>query len=109
MIDENSPDRFVIDARSGKAHLLEINRRIVTHTHLGERVGKDLASAFFKGLEGVPAGAASANDDAHRTVAIFPREWLRDPGSPHLVEFPVDVPWDDPPLFAAMLAMRHEP
>ena len=100
--------QFVIDARTGKAHLLEINRRIVTHTHLGERVGKDLAAALFKGTEGALAGAASADEDAQGTVAIFPREWLRDPGSPYLVEFPVDVPWDDPPLFAAMLAMRHE-
>jgi predicted ATP-grasp superfamily ATP-dependent carboligase len=32
--------QFVIDARNGNAHLLEINRRIVTHTHLGEWVGK---------------------------------------------------------------------
>jgi len=24
------------------------------------------------------------------------------------VNFPVDVPWDDPALLEAMLAMRHE-
>jgi hypothetical protein len=41
-------------------------------------------------------------------VVIFPREWLRDPGSRHLAEFPSDVPWDDPELVAAMFAMRHE-
>jgi predicted ATP-grasp superfamily ATP-dependent carboligase len=101
--------QFVIDARNGNAHLLEINRRIVTHTHLGEWVGKDLASALFKGREGSPSPASPEGEaDADRLVAVFPREWLRDPCSHHLVESPVDVPWDDPELFAAMVAMRHE-
>lgn len=101
--------QFVIDARNGNAHLLEINRRIVTHTHLGEWVGKDLASALFRGREGSPPPASPEGEaDAERIVAVFPREWLRDPCSHHLVEFPVDVPWDDPELFAAMVAMRHE-
>ena len=39
-------------------------------------------------------------------VVVFPREWLRDPQSRYLSEFPVDIPWDDPELMDAMLAMR---
>jgi hypothetical protein len=39
---------------------------------------------------------------------VFPREWLNEPASPHLHEYPVDVPWDEPELFAALLRMRHE-
>lgn len=100
--------QFVVDERTGEACLLEINRRIVTHTHLGERVGKDLAKALLRALDGTPAPLSTSIDDAAGTVVIFPREWLRDPGSPHLAEFPSDVPWDEPELFAAMLAMRHE-
>jgi hypothetical protein len=50
----------------------------VTHTHPGER------------------------------VVIFPRERLLDPASPYLRELPADVPWDDPALLRAMVAMRHE-
>ncbi|HET7031501.1 MAG TPA: ATP-grasp domain-containing protein, partial [Casimicrobiaceae bacterium] len=101
--------QFVLDERSGNAHLLEINRRLVTHMHLGERVGRDLASAFFERL-GSPQRARPTDEREHAggVIAVFPREWLRDPGSPHLVDFPVDVPWDDPALFEAMLAMRHE-
>lgn len=101
--------QFVVDERNEQAHLLEINRRVVTHTHMGERVGRDLGRALFAALEGEPRGAGSLEDeDSGGTVAIFPREWLRDPKSPHLAEFPVDVPWDEPELIEAMLAMRHE-
>jgi hypothetical protein len=101
--------QFVIDDRTGQPFLLEINRRIVTHTHLGERVGRDLARALLNGLEGKPLEASpTVDEDVEGTVVIFPREWLRDPGSRHLDEFPSDVPWDEPELFAAMLAMRNE-
>jgi hypothetical protein len=37
----------------------------------------------------------------------FPQEWLRDPESSYLRDYPVDVPWDEPELIKAMLAMRH--
>jgi hypothetical protein len=101
--------QFVIDTQTGIAYLLEINRRVVTHMHLGERVGRDLGRALLRALEGKPAEAPPAVDeDAGGTVVVFPREWLRDQHSPYLVEFPVDVPWDDPELIAAMLALRRE-
>jgi hypothetical protein len=48
------------------------------------------------------------DEDAGGTVVVFPREWLRDPHSHHLAGFPVDVPWDEPELINAMLALRHE-
>ena len=38
----------------------------------------------------------------------FPQEWLRDPESPYLERYPVDVPWDDPELIEACFAMRHK-
>jgi predicted ATP-grasp superfamily ATP-dependent carboligase len=101
--------QFVLDAKSGDAYLLEINRRLVTHMHLGERVGKDLAVAFFNRHEpALQASAEGKGEGASEIIAVFPREWLRDPDSPYLVDFPVDVPWDDPALLQAMLAMRHE-
>ena len=101
--------QFVLDAKSGDAYLLEINRRLATHMHLGERVGRDLASAFFNRNAGAePAEAVAERGNTSGIIAVFPREWLRDPDSPYLVDFPVDVPWDDPALLQAMLAMRHE-
>ncbi|MGH8712761.1 MAG: ATP-grasp domain-containing protein, partial [Casimicrobiaceae bacterium] len=99
--------QFVLDD-GGRAHLLEINRRIVTHMHMGERVDADLAVALVRQLRGLPPSpwvepaAASGS-----SVAIFPREWLRNPGSPYLRDCPADVPWDEPELIRVMLAMRH--
>jgi len=101
--------QFVIDETSGVPYLLEINRRVVTHMHLGERVGRDLPRALMRALEGLPMAVPTAGtEDAGGKVVVFPREWLRDPHSRHLVELPVDAPWDDPALFVAMLALRHD-
>jgi predicted ATP-grasp superfamily ATP-dependent carboligase len=98
--------QFVLDEQ-GRAHLLEINRRIVTHMHMGERVGADLASAMARQLRGLPPAPPAASPQPGPSVAIFPREWLRDPLSPWLHRCAADVPWDDLALFKAMLAMRH--
>ena len=101
--------QFVVEAASGVPYLLEINRRVVTHLHLGERVGRDLPRALMRALEGLPAEApAAVADDAGEKVVVFPREWLRDRHSPHLTLLPVDVPWDDPALLEAMLALRRD-
>ncbi|MEP6998736.1 MAG: ATP-grasp domain-containing protein [Betaproteobacteria bacterium] len=98
--------QFVLDD-NGRAHLLEINRRIVTHMHMGERVGADLAAAIAGQLRGLPPAPRAAPRSAPGpSVAIFPREWLRDPRSRWLSNCPVDIPWDDPALLKAMLAMR---
>ena len=101
--------QFMMDSKTGEAHLLEINRRIVTHTHMGERVGADLGVALYRALEGEPpAPVPEAQNTEGDIVAVFPREWLRDPESRYLHEYPVDVPWDEPELIEACLAMRHE-
>ena len=99
--------QFVLD-RDGRAYLLELNRRIVTHMHMGERVGADLAAAIARQLRGLPpAPPAEQPSESGPSVAIFPREWLRDPRSRWLHECPSDVPWDDPALIKAMLALLH--
>jgi predicted ATP-grasp superfamily ATP-dependent carboligase len=99
--------QFVLD-QEDRAYLLEINRRIVTHMHMGERVGADLAATMARQLRGLPPAPRTEPPlKSGPSVAIFPREWLRDPLSRWLREYPSDVPWDDPALLKAMLAMRH--
>ena len=99
--------QFVLD-EDGRAYLLELNRRIVTHMHMGERVGADLAAAIARQLRGLPPVPRSEPlSESGPSVVIFPREWLRDPHSHWLHEHPSDVPWDDPALIKAMLAMLH--
>ena len=101
--------QYLVDAATGAAYLLEINRRIVTHTHLGERVGADLPQALGDALDGKPVQPTDGADSGvGASLVIFPREWLRDPASPYLSTLPSDVPWDEPELFAAMLRMRNE-
>jgi hypothetical protein len=93
----------------GAPLLLEINRRIVTFMHLDEYGGVDLAGALYRHLAGVPAGAASdMTVDDGGVIASFPREWLRDPDSAWLRDCPADIPWDDPDVFEALVALRHE-
>ena len=100
--------QFILDGLSGGACLLEINRRVVTHMHLGERVGCDLGEALFAAVEGRREPVPSPRIDAADTVTIFPREWLRDPASPNLDRYPADIPWDEPRLIAAMAAMWRD-
>ncbi len=96
------------DAETGTPYVIELNRRMVPATHTGALVGVDLAAALAAVLEGRDwTGAADLAAENERTLALFPQEWLRDQSSPDLRAFPTDAPWDDPPLFQAMLALRR--
>lgn len=90
--------------------LLEINRRIVTFMHTDEYCGVDLCGALFQRLAGLPQTLPADIPDGarRRTIVSFPREWLRDPASDWLRDHPSDIPWDDPEVFEAMVALRHE-
>jgi predicted ATP-grasp superfamily ATP-dependent carboligase len=98
--------QFVLDA-GGTPLMLEVNRRLVTHTHFGERAGVDLPGALLAQMTGAPALATAVAPRGPDTIAVFPREWLRDPQSAYLRHGPVDVPWDEPELIEAMLALRR--
>ena len=89
--------------------LLEINRRIVTFMHTDEHCGVDLCGALYQRLAGVPQTLPADMRDGQDSILVsFPREWLRDPESRWLHDFPSDIPWDDPGVFRAMVALRHE-
>lgn len=93
---------FIRDA-DGAAHLIEINPRATQGSTLAFGPGRDLPAALARCLQ--PGGGmrpAIPND----LVAIFPREWRRDPSSRFLVEAYHDVPWDDPGVLFASLGAR---
>jgi hypothetical protein len=82
---------------AGRVHLLEMNARATPTAHLA--LDQDLVAALLKG-----AGLASRSRPAvtDRTdIALFPREWLRDPASSFLQSAFHDVPWDDPEVVKA--------
>ena len=97
---------FVIDRASGLPYLLEINRRVSPGWHQGGLIGCDGCAALHAALTGAPRPPATLPTDEMTTLAHFPQEWLRDPNSPYLWNHRVDVPWDEPELLKAMLALR---
>jgi predicted ATP-grasp superfamily ATP-dependent carboligase len=99
----------VIDERTGDAYLIEINRRLTPGMHIGERIDVDLAAALFSALAGTPSTSRSDPASGEEGIGVhFPQEWLRDPESRYLRDHPVDIPWDDPELIEAMIAMRDD-
>jgi len=99
----------MVDDRTGRRYLLEINRRMVPGLHRGARLRVDPYAALHAAVTGAPSPTRADMDDGEEGLNVnFPQEWLRDPGSDWLRNHPVDVPWDEPELFEAMLALRHK-
>jgi hypothetical protein len=99
---------FVVSGQGSEPNLLELNRRITPASHRGSARNVDFCAALYAGLHGRPStsGADIAEGDEGISV-FFPGEWLRDPESPYLTAYPADIPWDEPELFEALLALRH--
>jgi predicted ATP-grasp superfamily ATP-dependent carboligase len=101
--------QYIEPADGSPPRLLEINRRIVTFMHVDEYGGVDLCGALYQRLAGVPQTFPfDMPDKTDQILVSFPREWLRDPESPWLRDHPSDVPWDDPGVLQAMVALRNE-
>jgi len=99
---------FIVDSATGTPYLLEINRRVSPATHRGALFGIDLCAALGAALEGTVAQSRTALGAEEEGISVhFPQEWLRDPHSPHLRQYPSDVPWDEPELLEALLKLRH--
>jgi hypothetical protein len=81
----------------GRVYLLEMNRRATPTMHLS--LEQDLVASLL-GAAGFAAQVRPAVTDK-REIALFPREWLRDPTSPWLTRAYHDVPWDDPMVLLA--------
>jgi biotin carboxylase len=96
---------FQLDADKN-AHLIELNPRPTPVCHLGEVLGRDLCKALADTLHGHEAHDIDA-PNLPRTVALFPQEWTRNHESPHLTSAFHDVPWDDPELMEAMMAVAR--
>jgi hypothetical protein len=100
---------FIVPDDGSEPYVLEINRRTTPGSHRGAARGADIWAALNARLRGVPYAASTDIEPGNEGISVFfPEEWLRDPGSRYLREYPVDVPWDEPELIEAFLAMRHE-
>jgi hypothetical protein len=91
---------FILEADTGHAYLLEINPRATQVGHLTLGPGRDLPAALYSAVSGEslqPAPIVTNRD----TIALFPQEWIRDPGSEFLRSAYHDVPWEEPELVRA--------
>jgi hypothetical protein len=96
---------FLRDA-AGTVHLIEINPRATQGGALPFGAGRDLPAALSSRLwPGRGMRVPILND----TVAIFPREWRRDPASPWLASAHHDIPWDDPAVLLSLLKAGDPP
>ena len=97
---------FMLDQKTNRAALIEMNPRGVSSTHLGALFGRDICGAFAAKLSGEPRPAPQPVQMA-TAVALFPKELERDPNSPYLQSPYVmhDVPEDDPALTKAYLRL----
>jgi len=99
---------FALHDETGEPYLIEVNRRMTHGTHRGAAMDVDACAALFAALTGTPATTRADLDEGEEHLCVhFPSEWLRDPASRWLRDHPVDVPWDEPELFEAMVALRR--
>ena len=98
-----SPE-FILQEETGKPILLELNRRMSHGSHIGASFNVDVATALHAAMHGIPSTTRSELDDGEEHVrAHFPSEWIRDADSRWLREARVDIPWDEPELFEALV------
>jgi hypothetical protein len=97
----------IVHESTGEAFLIEINRRVTPGMDRGRLLGVDLCAALRAAAAGLPLPTRTDLDEGETGIRCsFPQEWLRDPDSEWLRRYPVDVPWDEPDLIRAMLALR---
>ncbi len=82
--------------RDGRTLLLEFNPRPTPISHLGARLGVDLAAAYRDGR------ARDSRALMQQSVALFPQEMLRDPSGGGIGNCWHDVPDDEPELLEAL-------
>ncbi|MGC2057384.1 MAG: ATP-grasp domain-containing protein [Candidatus Sulfotelmatobacter sp.] len=86
---------FMLEERTGKTYLIEMNPRATQVGHLALGPGRDIPAALYAALSGTvrqSAPAVTEND----TIALFPQEWIRNPESAFLQSAYHDIPWEAP-------------
>jgi hypothetical protein len=97
---------FMLEAQTGNAYLIEINPRTTQVGHLRLGPGRDLPAALHAAISGGVVRETTKVTDSD-TIAFFPQEWLRNPGSVFLRSGYHDVPWEEPELVRACLRKQR--
>jgi predicted ATP-grasp superfamily ATP-dependent carboligase len=94
---------FILEEKTGRAYLLEINPRATQINHLVLGNGHDLPGALRAKIADEPARQAVSITSAS-TISLFPQEFKRDPASSFLSSGYHDIPWEEPALIQAFQA-----
>ena len=98
---------FIVDGPDRPFTLVGIGRALRADMHRGSAYNVDPCKALFAAMNGVASTTRVDFDDGEERIGVsFPQEWLRDPDSPWLRDYPVDLPWEEPELIEAMIAWR---
>lgn len=90
---------FMMRRSDQAVRLIEINRRIAPSSSRGRSVNVDLIGALYAAQSGGEYRGRRDFDPGEEHIAcFFPQEFARDPESAYLRKYPVEMPWDDPPL-----------
>ena len=98
---------FILEERTGAAHLIEMNPRATQICHLSLGTRRDLLGPLRAVLAGEPLRPTVPVTDSD-VIALFPQEWLRDSRSAFLRTAYHDVPWDEPGLLRRCLTETIE-
>jgi predicted ATP-grasp superfamily ATP-dependent carboligase len=91
---------FIVEKKSGKAFIIELNPRPTPMCHIDNKVlANDLCEMFYLGLNSFPR---KKREFKPSTIALFPNEKRRDPTSIYLTEAFHDIPINDPHLLKAL-------
>jgi hypothetical protein len=93
---------FIVEDRTDRAYLIEMNPRATQIGHLMLGEGKDLAAAIFGAISQTSA-QRTPSVTSQEVIALFPQEWLRDSTSSFLRAAYHDVPWEEPELVCSSL------
>ena len=98
---------FILEPKTGNAHLIEMNPRATQVGHLALGAGRDLPAALFAAMTGREIRVTPKVTDKD-TIALFPQEWLKNPASEFLRSAYHDVPWEEPEFLFACLEKRQK-
>jgi hypothetical protein len=98
---------FMLEADTGKAHLIELNPRATQVGHLALGSGRDLPAALYGAVTRNMVHEAPAITDRD-TITLFPHEWLRNPASPFIQSSYHDIPWEEPEFIRACVGTRQK-
>ena len=98
---------FIVGKSGAHSGPVGIGRALRAEMHRGSAYNVDPCKALFAAMNGLAlATRADFADGEERIGVSFPQEWLRDPDSSWLRDYPVDLPWEEPELIEAMIELH---